>query len=253
MNKRKKIYVASIAGHDPSGGAGLLADIKTFEAHQVYGLGILTAITWQNDIQIERIQWLDSEAIIRQLSLLIHRFDVDYFKVGIIKNIQTLKEVLAYIRSARANSKIIWDPILQSSSGFDFLRESIDIQSIIEQLHLITPNIPECKQLFKNKKEILSCSEKVAIYQKGGHLANTPGKDIIYWNRKKYILVNQGENMRPKHGSGCVFSAALCANLAKGYNLHDSCLKSKRYIEQFLHSDIDLLGWHKAIDLNGNN
>ena len=248
MGNRKRIYVASIAGHDPSGGAGLMADIKTFEIHRVYGLGILTAITWQNDTKIEKVQWLDSEEIIQQLSLLIHRFEVDYFKIGIIKDFRTLNKVLTYIQSERPAGKIIWDPILQASSGFGFSTESIDIQHTVKHFYLMTPNIPECEQLFKDEKEILDCSEKIAVYQKGGHRADNPGEDVLYWQRKKYILKSKEKNISPKHGSGCVFSSALCANLAKGYDLENACLQSKRYTEQFLSSDIGLLGWHRVLN-----
>src|SRR3954471_2687979 len=92
-------YALSIAGFDPSGGAGLLADAKTFEANAVYGLGAVSALTWQNDIAFEKLEWTAPEKIIEQLQVLQARFPLQYVKIGLIESFQVLRQITRWIRA----------------------------------------------------------------------------------------------------------------------------------------------------------
>lgn len=241
----ERIYVASIAGHDPSGGAGLLADIKTFEMNKVYGFGICSAMTWQNDDQVEKVQWYSADDIIVQLELLIRKFSVDWYKIGIIDSWKSLKKVVDYIKSVNPRAKIIWDPVLKASSDYVFFEDKPDRVEIAQYVDMITPNINEFKVLFVDDLKALEASEHMKILKKGGHDPENPGRDTLFHKGKRYHFNPKGKNNYPKHGSGCVLSAALCANFAKGYPFLKACLRSKRYMEQFLSSDKGLLGWHK--------
>ena len=245
--KSRKIYVATIAGYDSSGGAGVLADIKTFEAHKIYGFGILTAITWQNDIEIARIQWLKNQQIIQQLSMVMKRFQINWFKIGIIKNLKMLQSITSFIRDKNSKSNIIWDPVLKSSCGVSFMKKMLRFEKIINHVNIITPNTFEFKKIFSSKERALAYSKKQIVYRKGGDRKKKAGKDTLYWKGKQRHFKSKIRTVFPKHGSGCVFSSALCANLSKGYSLEEACKKSKRYTENFLLSDSDLLGWHKTI------
>jgi len=106
--------VLTIAGHDPSGGAGLNADLKVFEQYKVYGFSVCTANTVQTDKEFFEINWVDAEVVKMQLEKLLQNFSIDFFKIGIIESAQLLKEVVEMIRSYCFDAKIIWDPILSS-------------------------------------------------------------------------------------------------------------------------------------------
>src|ERR1700756_3795867 len=116
----KRAYVLSIAGFDPSGGAGILADVKTFESNKVYGLGVISANTFQNDEEFNRVDWIPAEKIIEQISILQKRFEFEYVKIGLIENLEVLNKIIEHLKLPTANYRLIWDPILKASAGFEF-------------------------------------------------------------------------------------------------------------------------------------
>lgn len=243
---KKRPYVASIAGFDPSAGAGNLADIKTFEMHKVYGFGVSTAMTWQNDEQVQDVRWLSFADIKAQLELLFIRFRIDWFKVGIIENAVVLLQICEYLKHLNPEAKIIWDPVLKASSGYPFFSGPADWKLLSGYIDWLTPNLPEFEALIGSEEEALQLSGKCCIYLKGGHHEQEPGKDWLYMGGKKYPLNPKESNITSKHGSGCVLSAALCANLARGFRPLKASLRSKQYVEKVLSSNSGLLGWHKS-------
>ncbi len=247
----KRPYVLSIAGFDPSGGAGILADIKTFESNKVYGLGVISANTFQNDTEFKNVDWISVEKIIEQISILQKRFEFEYVKIGLIENLEVLDEVISYLNTHISNPKIIWDPILKASTGFEFHKE-VDknlLEKICRQLYLITPNVPEVlslgsfKEVEENAKQL---SQYCNVFLKGGHAEKKIGYDTLFLKEgKQFSFRPKTKNIFPKHGSGCVLSSALTANLAKGEDLQRACLKAKQYTERILSSNKTLLGYHK--------
>lgn len=243
---KKRPFVASLAGFDPSAGAGSLADIKTFEMHKVYGFAVCTALTWQNDHTVRKVHWYPAGDIIAQLELLIPKFRIDWFKIGIIENADCLEEVCRFIKKINPQAGIVWDPVLKASAGFSFLKEPPQAEFLASLINWVTPNKEEFNRLIDSEEKALTLSRQgLSIYHKGGHDATNPGKDWLYHQGKAYPFNPKGRNISPKHGSGCIFSAALCANLALAYPVLKACLASKRYIEKILASNPDLLGWHK--------
>ena len=115
-----KPYVLSIAGFDPSGGACIHAVIKTFEAHKVFGLGVTSCITYQNDSKFQGLDWIDADSIIRQIDMLISKYDIGYVKIGLIENFNILEKVINHLIAYNEDIKIIWDPTLKATAGFDF-------------------------------------------------------------------------------------------------------------------------------------
>src|SRR5438552_190681 len=113
-------YVLSIAGFDPSGGAGILADVKTLEANKVYGLGTISSNTIQNDEECKIVDWMPVEKIIEQINILKKRFEFKYIKIGLIQNLEILMKVIDHCQLPTANCEVIWDPILKASAGFEF-------------------------------------------------------------------------------------------------------------------------------------
>src|SRR5580704_12896311 len=120
---KPRSYVLSISGFDPSGGAGMLADIKTFESNKVYGLGVISANTLQNDEEFTKVDWIPVDKIIEQIDILKKRFEFEYVKIGLIESLEVLNTIISYLTSHVSHPKIIWDPILKASAGFEFHKE----------------------------------------------------------------------------------------------------------------------------------
>lgn len=247
-------YVLSIAGFDPSAGAGVLADVKTFEACGTYGMGVVSALTFQNDVSFEKVEWLKLSQIIDQIKVLRERFQFDYIKIGLIESPEILYELILNLKSQVPNSKLIWDPILKASAGYEFHSETNSglLEKIYKELYLITPNIPEMVKLGISddaKKNAGDLSLFCNVYLKGGHDEERKGVDMLFLKSAGELFYLPDEKIRAhsqKHGSGCVLSSAITANLSKGLSLEQSCGEAKKYITDFLMSNDTLLGYHSG-------
>jgi len=244
--------VLSIAGFDPSAGAGILADIKTFETHKVYGFGVCSALTFQNDLEFEKIEWIPVSKIIDQITVLEKRLSFNFIKIGIIENPDVLLEVVERLR----NKKIIWDPILRATAGYVF-HDHLQVDKLMAVLHgvfLVTPNKPESDFInsylnittTEGLRALIKEQHFASFYIKGGHAENQEAEDLLLdQNTITKIKKNRLSGFH-KHGTGCVLSAAITANLAKGNDLRSSCKKAKDYIHQFIKSNHTNLGYHPA-------
>lgn len=114
-------FVLTIAGLDPSGGAGILADIKTFEQHKVTGFGISTANTIQTENVFHEIQWTNSDFIIRSIETLFNSYKISSVKIGIVSSLNDLNQIISTIKNLSPTTKIIWDPVLKSTTKFEFM------------------------------------------------------------------------------------------------------------------------------------
>lgn len=242
--------VLSIAGFDPCGGAGLLADIKTFEQHKVYGLGISTAQTLQTENDFYAIRWEQESDIMRCLETMLSCYNIKAVKIGIVEDTCSLKKIVSLIHQKDETIKIVADTVLRSSTGFDFQTDRINkevFQEVLSKIYLITPNYTETVALMpapdaKEAAQILASHCHVLL--KGGHNKEELGVDYLYMNSGIEKLDGNTDGVYAKHGSGCVLSAAITANLALGFDLVGACRNAKRYIEQFLSSNKSLLGYH---------
>lgn len=250
MSDQRK-YVASIAGFDPSAGAGVLADLKCFEQHGVYGFGICTALTVQTDSDFIAVEWQSAAQIIAQLAPLLEKFEVTAIKIGLIKDLEILEEVVHFIKAIDKNIALVLDPVLCSSSGFEFHSWSAtELNKILAQLALITPNYEEMKRM-GNENAAENAAAQWAAYcpvlVKGGHHPLFPGRDLLFEAPNKVLTLDPFPGtIFPKHGSGCVLSSAITANLARGYSLAEACHQAKIYTATFLNSNTSLLGYHKT-------
>lgn len=246
-------YILSIAGHDPSGGAGLTSDLKTFEAHGLYGLSVCTAVTVQNDVDFKNCIWIDTDIILSQIETLFERFEIPVVKIGIVESWETLSLVLDKLHALNSNIKIVLDPIFKASAGFDFhSKESQDLlDSIWKQCYIITPNYDEIQSLYPEldiDDTVEHVSSMTNIYLKGGHRTDKKGWDELYHSH--IVMVNippQATSIKEKHGSGCVLSSSLASNLALEIVLEDAAQNAKYYTEDFLNSNSGLLGKHTTI------
>lgn len=244
--------VMSIAGLDPCGGAGLLADIKTFELHHVYGLGVTTSQTLQTEADFVSIRWESDEDILRSVKHLLAHYKVAAVKIGIVQSIHSLDKIVTTIHAFSPAIKIIVDPVIRSTTEFNFWENNIDetlLYQLLAKIELITPNYKEAVQLIPDadaKEAALKLSQYCNVLLKGGHNDKEPGVDYLYTKVGIEKIQPGTSNIFPKHGSGCVLSAAIAANLALSNDILSACKKAKSYTEKFLLSNSSLLGFHAA-------
>ena len=236
----------SIAGHDPSGGAGLMADIKTMEQIKVHGLAVCTAMTIQTASECLSLKWQPLEDVLSAMGVLMKSYAVKTVKIGVVKDSAFLQEIIRTIKLHNPDAGIVWDPVLKSTSEFPFFNLGTVpyLKSILHQIDLITPNYHEYTIL--QEGGLLGNSDSCAVLIKGGHRKDYPGTDILIVNGRE-IPIYPRETTRiyyPKHGSGCVLSSAIAGYLAKGENLEAACRSGKLYIERFLTGNPTLLGFH---------
>ena len=246
MKNRPKIL--TIAGFDPSGGAGILADIKTIEANKCLGFAVCTANTIQNENEFVSPNWITEKEVFAQLEVLMKIHTFDYVKIGLISSFEFLRKINSKLITQIPSLKIIWDPILSASAGFDFKHDLSELKTVLKDVYMITPNWNEIKQL-SDKTDAIETATYLAqytnVYFKGGHHPTTKGKDYLFFDGKVNVFNPKKKVNYEKHGSGCVFSSALTSNLAKKYPVVKACLRSKSYMYKFLNSTPTLLGTHK--------
>ncbi len=251
LNK-DRLSVLSIAGFDPSSGAGLTSDVKTFENNDVYGLSVCSAITFQNDIEFDNADWLSAEKIIQQIDVLRRRFNFKYVKIGLIENLEVLTKVVEHLTNINPDIQIIWDPILNATAGYVFHNEieKGKLNNVLSKIYLVTPNLEEAKLLFgENSNEetiqqIISDNNLCSVLLKGGHNSGENINDVLISKSGKVIFEGKKIDRKSKHGTGCVLSSAIISELAKGENIEDACKKGKKYVEKFILSNNTNLGYH---------
>ncbi len=248
--KNQRPCVLSIAGLDPCGGAGLLADIKVFERHRVQGMGVCTALTFQNENEFSGLSWVPVENIKKQLDELFRKYRFEYAKIGLVAGWEELEEIVDYLRAQQEGIRIVWDPIMKASAGYEF-HKNVDpgrFVRIMQKIYLLVPNIPEIDLLNPDGVTPVISARKLSkhghILLKGGHSNSAKAEDVLFEQENEYVFSQDRIEGVEKHGSGCVLSAAILANLAKGYPLVESCRKAKNYTTDFLSGNKGLLGYH---------
>ena len=250
--ERPKVLV--VAGYDQSAGAGVLSDIKTLEAHGVYGYAVCTGLTFQNERKIRRIRWSSMEDIFEQIDLCFAVASFEWVKIGVTPSMEMVGRIIGHLRQHNPGVKVVLDPVIRASSGTIFWEAPAgEWEAVAEQCYLVTPNWEEIGWLYpgediEQRCRVLTRSSGCAVYLKGGHHPELPGRDYL-WSRGELLVFDAtagGPAVYPKHGSGCVLSSSLAAHLALGHSLPEAALYSKRYIERFLTSNKTLLGWHQA-------
>lgn len=252
-------YALTIAGFDPSQGAGLGADLKTFEQHGVYGLGVCTAITVQHESKFVDVEWMHPERIYQQFDILAEQYDFKVVKIGLIQNFEVLEWLISRIHEAQPELKIIWDPILKATAGFEFHetpKASADIKKArrfkgwLKSLHLITPNAEEALKL-TGKETVAEASKELSTHCntwiKSANETQKKIDDHVFIDGKKHVLSSAKVNTE-KHGTGCILSAALAANIANGQPLEEAAKNAHHYLQGYLKSSDGLLGYHNNLE-----
>ena len=228
------MIVMSIAGVDPSGGAGIFADLKTFQAIGAYGTGIVTALTSQNPYEFFSTQPVSPEYIEEQIYSVMDAYDVEFIKTGMLYSPEIIKLVAEKVKEY--DLKAVVDPVMVATSGGNLTKEDIADafnKYLLPKSILTTPNVSEAEKLsginINNKEDAIKATELIDCncFITGGHL---DGINVINVNNeitvKKQDLI-ETENL---HGSGCNLSSAITAYLAKENSLIDSCFKAMDYV-----------------------
>jgi thiamine-phosphate pyrophosphorylase len=241
--------VASIAGFDPSSGAGVTSDIKTFESCQARGLGICSAITFQNQHAYRGTAWIDPPAIARQRDALLQAFSPAWIKIGLVESLDALREIVTGLQATLPRARIVWDPILKASAGFTF-HERVDretLREILDKIYLVTPNGDELLHLFgTDRPEALQAAcrrHDTRVLWTGGHASGPEAIDRLITPDAIHAFA-VARVPGTKHGTGCVLSAAITALLARGYPLEEACREGQRRVARFILSGPTLLGRH---------
>ncbi|ODA40799.1 bifunctional hydroxymethylpyrimidine kinase/phosphomethylpyrimidine kinase [Desulfosporosinus sp. BG] len=233
--------VLTIAGSDCSGGAGIQADLKTFSAHGVYGMSVITAVTAQNTQGVTAVQDISRDVIEKQIEAIFDDIEVDGVKVGMVSQVQTI-EVIAELLRHYEPQTIVVDPVMVSKSGYHLLNPEAEVTLIKELLPLatlVTPNIPEAEVMTQTSIQTLEQMEEASriIYQmgvknvllKGGHLEDD-AIDILYDGQEFSYFFSSRIATKNTHGTGCTLSSAITSNLALGYSLNEAVSLAKEYI-----------------------
>ncbi len=245
MSKQRP-FCLSIAGFDPSGGAGILADIKTFEKLKVTGMSILTCNSIQTENKFDSVEWISPEVIEKQLLYLVSQYKFDSIKIGLIENGEVLLRVLKIIEEKIPKALIIWDPVLKASAPNNLENERFksNLNSILEKIDYITPNSIELEILFGNQDvNTISSEFKIGVILKGGHSENL-GSDQFIKNSKAFTIKPSQISKSGKHGSGCIFSSAFTAYLALGFKPLKACIRAKDFTLKRLLSNKTLLSYY---------
>jgi hydroxymethylpyrimidine/phosphomethylpyrimidine kinase len=241
----------SIAGSDPSGGAGIQADLKTFHQHRVYGMTAITLITVQNTQGVQDVVLLDPTLVVRQISAVLDDIPPNAIKTGALGSSAIIKAISSILTNIKI--PIIVDPVMISKHGAKLLSDEAigDFKNYILPLsYLITPNINEAELLaemkihsieeMKTAAQIISSLGAKNVLIKGGHLDTSTATDVLFSNNQFFIFESTRIDTKNTHGTGCTLSAAITAQLATGLNLIDAIKSSKEFITTAIKTSIPL-------------
>ncbi len=243
----------TISGSDPGGGAGLQADLKTFAALGVYGYSVLTQVIAQNSTHVTDYEHASEEIVRHQLETLLEESNPIAMKTGALANADIVKAVARAIEELKLPAPVV-DPVLVSSSGARLLGskgKKAMRKNLLPLARVITPNIPEAEALSRididsdaalreAAKEIVKMGAQ-AVVIKGGHSKDDKSaNDLLYDGKNFFELKAPRIAGDGAHGTGCAFSAAIAAYLARGENLEDAVRGAKRYVTAALKNSFKL-------------
>jgi len=234
--------VLTIAGFDPSGGAGILADIKTFAAFGCYGLAAVTSLTFQNTQRVAGALNQTAEITLQQLEPLFADFEISAIKTGMLPTAEIIGKVASIIR-ANSIPVVVVDPVLQSTSGFGLMDDRA-LDSLTSDLFplasVVTPNIQEARRIsgvdIKDQGQMEAAAEAIrktgaqAVLITGGDTATSLAMDLLLDSQGAAVFSTERIRSKHTHGTGCTFASALACLLARGRSLRDSVPIAKEYI-----------------------
>jgi hydroxymethylpyrimidine/phosphomethylpyrimidine kinase len=239
-NVATPLILLTIAGFDPSCGAGTAADLKTFAAHGCYGVAAITALTVQNTQGVEDVQNTPSAMLRAQLESLAKDSEIAAIKIGMLGN-RGNAAVVAEFLDANKVVHVVHDPVMRSSSGTELLDSGgvkFLIAELLKRCSVITPNVPEAEILsgikIKDVADMEAAARKIvemgarAVIVKGGHMERAV--DVLFDGTEIVQLAGDRVKEESLHGTGCTFAAAIAAQLASGRALREAAMLAKAYV-----------------------
>lgn len=257
----------TIAGVDPSGGAGIIADIKTFSAFGCFATAAIASLTFQNTQGVFGVENQTAETVRKQVEPILADYEISAFKTGMLPTREVIEEVARIVRENRLENFVV-DPVVRSTSGYDLIDDAA-LKSLIEQLFplsdIITPNIPEAERITQMKIETFADIERAArkmqtlgaknVLIKGGHLSiadyglrnadlkeksdeqrtkdeGRKAKDFLFVGEDLHVFEADYIETTATHGTGCTLAAAIAANLALGKNLVAAVETAKKFVTE---------------------
>lgn len=242
MNKPK--IALTIAGTDPSGGAGVMADLKSFHACGVYGMAAITSIVAQNTKGVQHIHNLETSWVKEQLDSV---FDDDLphaIKTGMIATHETMELIQTYLKN-HSDIPYVIDPVMLAKSGDSLMDDETKKhlqKTLLPLADVVTPNIPEAEEITGLKIDTEDNIRKAGhifineigskgVVIKGGHSVDlNNAKDFLFTKDDVYTFEDKRFNTPHTHGTGCTFSAVITAELAKGKTIYEAVKKAKKFI-----------------------
>lgn len=253
----------TIAGVDPSGGAGIVADIKTFFAFGVFPTAAISSITFQNTQGVFGAEHQSAVSIRKQIEPILDDYEVAAVKTGMLPTREVIEEVAAIIAD-RGLRNIVVDPVVRSTSGFDLI-DNDALRSLIEKLFpladLITPNIPEAERIsgvaIETEQDVHDAASVMRdlgaknVLIKGGHLQVAAGvaRDYLFIGEELTLLEGEYFDTTATHGTGCTLSSAIAANLALGNDLKRSVEIGKRFVNEAIRTAPMIGHGHSPINI----
>ncbi len=236
----------TIAGSDPSGGAGLQADLKTFHQFGVYGQAAVTLVTVQNTRSVSRVEIMPPDLVRDQIAAVLSDIPPGAAKTGALGNVPVVEAVAAMAREF--SFPLVVDPVMISEHGSRLISEEAE-ESLKKQLlpycFLITPNVPEAETLsgiaIRDMEDMEEAAKRIAgfgansVLIKGGHMEGSP-VDVLYTGASFHRYAGVRIDTRHTHGTGCTYSAAITAGLAQSRSLEDAIARAKRFIQSAIES-----------------
>lgn len=247
-NPKPKICL-TIAGLDPSGGAGVIADIKTFAAFDCFATAAVASITFQNTRGVFGAVAQTAETVRRQITPIIEDFEIAAVKTGMLPTGEIIEAVAQIVEENNLKNFVV-DPVVRSTSGFDLIDEAalrVMIKKLFPLSEIITPNLPEAERIARIKIETEDDIERAArimqsrgaknVLIKGGHRVraqskNPVARDYLFVKSDLHVFEAEFIETTATHGTGCTLAAAIAANLALGKNLIKSVETAKRFVTE---------------------
>lgn len=235
--------VLTIAGSDPSGGAGIQADLKAFAANGVYGMAAMTALTAQNTQGVTGVELVPSTFVKAQIETVFADVRVDAIKVGMIATADIARAV-AEALTDRPGIPIVLDPVMVAKGGAPLLQDdAMDTlrTALVPLATVLTPNLPEAGRLLqipeatsrdemaKHARALAGLGPQIALV-KGGHLEGDLSPDVLWDGAGLQWFEGERSATKNTHGTGCTLSSTLAAQLAKGLAAGDAVAEAKRYV-----------------------
>ncbi len=247
----------AIAGLDPSGGAGIVADIKTFTAHGCFAAAVVSSVTFQNTTSVFGSVHQTADSVRRQAEPVFDDYDVAAVKTGMLPTREIIEETAAIFRE-RSAEKLIVDPVVRSTSGFDLVDDAA-LTALIDLLFplalVITPNIPEAERIsgirIGSLDDIAEAGRRMQalgarnVLIKGGHFKGEGTKprsavDHLFLGPEMVTFESEYIDTTSTHGTGCTLAAAITANLALGSNLSEAVGLAKEFVTEAIRNATSL-------------